>query len=424
MAEIVEPHRKVVDEASHGGLLFGGFAIFFLAFVMSGNNNAVPQLFFQRFYPHQKTLLLSISLLLATVAATVAVALSKRYRLSTSHLILGMLTMVGATLMLYFTHEGPLFIVVMVVVQFAVLYLTNLLDYASVARAGALRGFNDGAGVLARLAGTLGAPLFFPAFYDDKAIALLCAGLLGLLATIGAAMLLFMPVLQESVEATTGNAEKSPDRADQMFFAFAASIYVSLMLFGANMIYLLKDRLHIARAETRGGMVIAAMFVCAIIFNSLFAVLHRGRTAIRPREVRVAPLTPPAVLLGIFGVIIGLGAPLTYPIFLIGACILGASYGIFVWEVRDYTSRGAQHQGKSALLTWFNNIGNISALIAFALMVTFAIHRAAAPAAYYLEITSAISCTPMLGLLLLIGAKSLVKSRSGLPGVVAEQAGS
>ena len=424
MADPRRPERSSADRASLVGLLFGAFAIFFLAFVISGNNNVVPQLFFQRFYPHQKTLLLSISLLLATVAATAAVALSKRFRLSTIHLILVMLTMVGATLILYFTREGPLFIAVMVVVQFAVLYLTNLLDYASVARAGTSRGFNDGAGVLARLAGTLGAPLFFPAFYDEKAIALLCAGLLGLLATVGAAMLLLMPVLQESVEATAGNAEKSPDRADQMFFAFAASVYVSLMLFGANMIYLLKDRLHIARAETRGGMVIAAMFVCAIIFNSLFAVLHRGRTGVRQREVRIASLTPPAVLLGIFGVIIGLGAPLTYEIFLTGACILGATYGVFVWEVRDYTSRGAQHEGKSALLSWFNNIGNISALIAFALMVTFAIHRAKAPAAYYLEITSAISCTPLLGFLLLIGAKSLAESRSGLPGIVTEQAGS
>ena len=60
MAELIRPGQGVAEESSREGLLFGAFAIFFLAFVMSGNANAIPQMFFQRFYPHQKNLLLSI----------------------------------------------------------------------------------------------------------------------------------------------------------------------------------------------------------------------------------------------------------------------------------------------------------------------------------------------------------------------------
>jgi hypothetical protein len=233
-----------------------------------------------------------------------------------------------------------------------------------------------------------------------------------------------MPAFLERAKATGDNAEKSPDRTDQLVFAFAMSIYVSLVLFGANMIYLLRDRLHIAHAETRGGMAIAATFVCAIIVNGLVALLHRGRGEFRNREIRIGPLALPAVILCVCGAGIGVGLHVTYELFLSGACLIGAAYGMFVWEVRDYTSRGAQHEGKSALVTWFNNIGNISALIAFGLMVTFAADRAAGPAGYYLKITSAISCTPMLGLFLLIGASSLLKNRTRLPGEVAEQPGS
>ena len=424
MAELTRPEPDVSEKPSRGGLLFGAFAIFFLAFVVSGNDNAVPQLFFQRFYPHEKNLLLSISLLLATLAATLAVPLSKRFRLSTTQMLAAMVTAVIVSLFLYSTDQVALFIGAIVLVQFAVFYLTNLLDYASVARAGALRGFNDTAGVIARLFGTLGAPAFFPSFYDDKVIALSCAGFLGLLAIIGAAKLLLMPALLESAKATGDNAEKSPDRTDQLFFAFAISIYVSLMLFGANMIYLLRDRLHIAHAETRGGMAIAATFVCAIIVNGLVALLHRGRGEFRNREIRIGPLALPAVVLCVCGAGIGVGLHVTYGLFLSGACLIGAAYGVFVWEVRDYTSRGAQHEGKGALVTWFNNIGNISALIAFGLMVTFAADRAAGAAGYYLKITSAISCTPMLGLLLLIGASSLARNRTRIPGEVAEQPGS
>jgi hypothetical protein len=142
--------------------------LFFLSFVMSGNGNAVPQLFFQRFYPEQKTVLLSASLLASTLAATAAVVLSRRHRLSQRALITAMLATVMGALALYLTRNGPVFIAIIVLVQFAVNYLTNQLDHASIARAGALRRVNDAAGVLARLCGMLGAPAFFTALYDSK----------------------------------------------------------------------------------------------------------------------------------------------------------------------------------------------------------------------------------------------------------------
>jgi intracellular septation protein A len=134
------PPATAIDDAPYrASLLFGAFSLFFLSFVMSGNGNAVPQLFFQRFYPEQKTVLLSASLLASTLAATAAVVLSRRHRLSQRALITAMLATVMGALALYLTRNGPVFIAIIVLVQFAVNYLTNQLDHASIARAGALR---------------------------------------------------------------------------------------------------------------------------------------------------------------------------------------------------------------------------------------------------------------------------------------------
>ncbi len=63
---------------SKSTLALGAFALFFLSFLMSGNGNALPQVFFQHYYPEQKTLLLSIALLSSTIAAVTGILLSRR----------------------------------------------------------------------------------------------------------------------------------------------------------------------------------------------------------------------------------------------------------------------------------------------------------------------------------------------------------
>ena len=132
-----------VDTAGYApsrvGLLFGAFTLFFLSFVICGDVNSVPQLFFQRFYPDRKTLLLSAGLFASTIAATFAVMLSRKYQLSPRALVTAMLASVAGTLILYSTSSGALFLLTLVTIHFAANYLTNQLDNASVVRAGEQR---------------------------------------------------------------------------------------------------------------------------------------------------------------------------------------------------------------------------------------------------------------------------------------------
>jgi hypothetical protein len=47
---------------------------------------------------------------------------------------------------------------------------------------------------------------------------------------------------------------------------------------------------------------------------------------------------------------------------LAGSVVLGLSYGFFLAEVREWCSRGAREEGKTALLTLFNNLTNLNLL--------------------------------------------------------------
>jgi hypothetical protein len=103
---------------------------------------------------------------------------------------------------------------------------------------------------------------------------------------------------------------------------------------------------------------------------------------------------------------IGVRAP--FWVFALGASGLGAAYGGFLLELRDYVSRAVRDEGKRALLTWFNNMANVSALIAFGLMMTLAAVRANAPGGPYFWTLCLIAALPLAGgALLLLAAAAL-----------------
>src|SRR5258708_33622989 len=109
------------------------------------------------------------------------------------------------------------------------------------------------------------------------------------------------------------------------------------------------------------------MFGSALRANGLAAVVQRKLPERTARRIRLLPLSVSAVVLFGIGGVLALGWRPAYLTFLAGACLLGVSYGVFLWEVRDYSSYAARNDGKSILVSWFNNVGNVSSLIAFAM---------------------------------------------------------
>lgn len=402
-------YHPAEETPSRIGLLCGAFTLFFLSFVVAGDGLSLPQLFFEHFYPDHKTVLLSAALFASTIAGTIAVMLSRRRQLPRRATVTAMLAGVAGILLLYSTASGALFLVTIVTVHFGANYLTNQIDYGSVLRAGEQRRFNDAAGVLARLLGMLAAPAFLTSFYEDKRIVLLGAATIGLIASAGAAKLLSMPTVESKTVESSTESGAPPDRADYFLFAFAASIYISLYLFGANMIYLLRDRLSLTHADTRGGTAIVVMFSSALLANGAAAIIQRKLAERTTRRIRMLPLAVAAVVLFVVSSALAMGLCPPFYIFLSGACLLGISYGVFLWELRDYASYAARGEGKSILVSWFNNIGNLSSLIAFTLMLGFSATGGSAPGSYYVRVLWTIGGGPMVGLIFLAAAGRMVR---------------
>jgi MFS family permease len=383
--------------ASKSTFALSAFALFFLSFLMSGNGNALPQVFFQSHYPEQKTLLLSVALLSSTLAAVTGIHISRRMHARRAVVFILVLAAAAIAEALLFAHTASLFIACLVLMQFADNFLLNQIDHAAVARAGELRSFNDGTGSAARLCGMLSAPAFFTAFADNAMVERIVIALLGALAMLGCLSLFRLPPLPEAKQQAAGE-HALPNRADWLMFGYAIAVYAALYLFAANLIYLLKDLFHIPGAETGGGAAIVTVFVAALGSNGAMAVARQSSPATGALYLKAATLALPAVALIIAAGLVLAGIKASYPVCLAAAVAIGAGYGVFLWEVRDYASRAAR-QGKTALLSWFNNMANISSLLAFGLMLMLASGRSGA---YYIGLMWAIVGVLAAGLVLLI----------------------
>ncbi|MGZ5049866.1 MAG: hypothetical protein ACXWF8_06360 [Methylobacter sp.] len=380
-------------------LMLSAMALFFLSFLASGNSNALPQVFFQRHYPEQKTLLLSVTLLADTIAAIAGIFISRRVRSRrlTTMLLLGLI--ITAVEALLYSDNAMLFIPCLVLVQFSENWLFNQIDHAAVASAGELRGFNDGLGTFARLLGMLCAPAFFTFFADQRLVEQIVVAVLATIAMAGCWRLF----RDERMQTKTQTSQEliAPTVTDRLLFVYAITVYASLYLFSANMIYLLKDLFHMPGAETRGGGAIVTVFLAALITN---AILSMNRLSSRATKLRVAELAFPALTLVSSAVLILAKVQIDYPLCLAAGAAIGVSYGAFLWQVRDYASSAAR-QGKTALLSWFNNLANLSALIAFGMMTAIA-----SDGTYYLWLMAMIVAMLTVGLILLAVAAMLAKT--------------
>jgi hypothetical protein len=345
-------------------------AFFTLSFVMSANGNVLPQQFFQRHTPTQKALWLASCLLLGTVTATVAVWRARRGRATRGPMLLTL----GATLLAeaaLFTLGHPVaYLVLNAVAVFGANTLTNHVDLTASARAGAARrGLHDAASNLARLVGILTAPWFFTRHVaPSRAVfaALLGAGALGALA-VGVT---FSSIPHGEGRASEGASRVALSSRDRLLAGYALALYVSLYLLAANILYLLRDAVRLPDAEQRGGVTISLVFLSALTTNALAAWMRarQGRVDLSPASMAA----PAVVLVGSAGALLAGVVHDPGPV-LAGSVVLGLSYGFFLAEVREWCSRGAREEGKTALLTLFNNMTNLSSLVAFATMLLLAV---------------------------------------------------
>ncbi len=398
------PVREDSATASRAALALGAASLFFLSFLMSGSANVLPQLFYQSFYPANKSILVASTLFLSTVSALLGVAASKRRSAGKATVLSGLAIAICAAVALLSIQQAALYIALICVLQFVDNFLLNQVDHAAVARTTKqTRGFNDVVGNISRLLGMLAAPAFFTTFFGNQAVLLAVAAVLGVVACCGA----FALFRAGSVEvAAVDRTVSSPlDSADRLLFGYAISVYVALYLFAANMIYLLRDLLKMPEAELRGGRAIVAVFIAAAVVNVLAGARRPTR---RPETRSLAALCSPAFALLLSGGLLAFGVRPSFSVFLLFSVLVGGTYGLFLLELRGYVSWGAREEGKTLLLTRFNNMANVSAALAFGLMIALAVAKSQTPGSLYIWTLGLIGGVPVSGLFLLWSARRAI----------------
>lgn len=368
----------------------GAVALFFLSFLMSGSSNAIPQVFLQQHAPADKAQLLSVALVLATLAAAGGVLASRRLALGRAQVLALAVAVAVLVQGLLAAGSVPWFIALLALLEFAVNLLVDQADRGAVARAGVLHAFNDTAGTSARLAGMLAAPAFFTVFAHAPGV---LHGGVAVLSLAAAAGCWFVFRLPAQAPQATPQARGSAHSQDRLVFGYAVAVYAGMYLLAANAIFLLQDLFRMDGAEARGGALIVAVFAAAIVANGL-----AGRLA--PREApRALALAAPAVGLALAACVPLAGLRPGYGACLAAAAAIGIGYGFFLAEVRRQASRAAR-AGRTEVLGWFNNMGNASALLAFALMLVLS---RAAGGQYYAWLMAAVLALQVTGAVLLAG---------------------
>lgn len=364
--------------------------------LMSANGNVLPQLFFQRFHAERKLLLLAACLFLGTSAGIVGVLASRRGELRRSNAVAVVILTIGAEATLFLLRDALAYVAVNALAQFGANYLTNQIDRAATSRGDSDRRLYDGVSNGARLLGILAAPAFFTRFVGQAAPTFV---VLGLAATIALASALSLAA-PEAGRAPTGgsSAAAALARSDRLLFGYAASVYVALYLFAANLIYLLRDVVRLQDAVRRGGTAIVVVFASALLANALYAAV-RGTG--RPRR---SALAAPVPMLAVAAAILLCGVAVPPPAIFAACAIIGATYGVFLAEIRDHASRGARESGKTELISAFNNLSNVSSLVAFGVMALLATLLRHSPNGTHGWVLGIIGVLPLAAVPLLLSA--------------------
>ena len=370
-----------------------------ISFIMSANGMALPQLFYQRLHAHDKVLLLAICLFMGTCGSIAGVLASRAARGS-----------VRIALAATFAAEGALFAVTGAIVyaslnaaaQVGANYAMNHLDHAATARAGSRRRLHDAASNAVRLSGMLAAPLVMTALYLRRAAILAVLAVAFAIASASAASLDAHGAHgAHGADARRAVEARPVDRAGRLLFGFAACVYTALYLLAANLIYLLRDVVGLADAERRGGSAIVVVFGAALVANASASALRRRRASERRG---VLALASPLPALAIAAAVLSSGAKPTYGHVLAGCAAVGLGYGVFLAELRERASEGARERGETGLLTLFNNLANVSSLIAFAAMIAIAAATRGETGRAYQVVLAIVGLLPWAGLPLLLAS--------------------
>ncbi|MBL8680637.1 MAG: hypothetical protein JNK05_15775 [Myxococcales bacterium] len=366
--------------------------MFVLSLWMSANSNGLAQLFFLRHEPQRKVFWLAVTLVAATSSSILGVMLARRRASAAWATVLAIGVAGAIETWLPVARSSIEFVALVSASQFALNWALNATDLAAVSSTEDRAAF-DRSTTVARLLGMLVAP----------AVVTLLASRTGVLRALFAVLALVALALgarlarSSSGDRRATTASGATNASDRVVLGFAWSVYVSLYLLAANLLYFLRDLAGVRSAERVGGVTLSVVFAGALVAAGVRSRLPAWVSGER------ASMLAPVFMLSATAATLAARVALSLPVLLVGGALLGASYGLLLSALREYVTRGAVEEGRGGLLSAFNNLANASGLTAFALMSLLA--SALRGACLYEGILG------VAGLLPLFGAAALLRYR-------------
>ena len=344
-----------MTEAARGAAWLRATPLFVLSFLLSAIGNVVPQLHLLARNPSDKEWLLSLILLTGTASAAVGITAARLIptERSKAALVVLVLAMGAAFSGLFFVEEPLAYGLLNMAVAFSANVLQQRLDLAGHVVAGASgRERNDAAATSLRLMGYVPAPLVF-AFWQQRWGIVAMTGALGLVVVLVGART--TSAAGRGVASTSAGG--APNRTDRRMFGFARLMYAALFVFSAHLIYLLDELLELPHPVRTGATALTIVFVVAAAYVAVDPLRSRGADR---ALLWLAPGSMMATVVALWIV-----RPDSAGLVQVAAVAIGLVYGVFQRGLRTWTSEAAS-RGRGGVFAAYNNLANLSALIAFA----------------------------------------------------------
>lgn len=343
----------------------------FLAFAASAYVNVVPQLVFARTVPVNKSLWLSATLLIGTVACIAAVQLARVLGYGRRPGLGGSLVAAAVTALLFVAPAAStpwLFAVLCIVLRALCQYASQETDRRAAALAGvAGRGRNDAISLSLRFAGMLAGPLYMGLHPDfDRRSAVIFLALGGL--AIGSALAVAKAPPIDGHTDSRGTPPAALRDSERLVIWAARLSFACYAMLTACVLYALRDLHGLADAARRGSTLITAAFGAALLATPVLSWL-RARVSGRA----LWGMLPAPLCIAAAGLLLPLPSAGRLLPALVGAAVLGIAFAAFQLSFRDYASHQALEGGRKELLAVFNNLSNTSALLAFLAMFTLSV---------------------------------------------------
>lgn len=332
-------------------------AFFFTTFFCAGTRNMISQLFYDQYYPAQKNVLLSVTLLLGAAATLLGMGVpARRWPGGRRPLAAMVVLAVLAFCVQVLTSRAAAYIAAVVVGSFSVNFLFNVFDNTSMAAIGGQHGAKHIRSLLLyQMLGYMLAPLFFSQFFGMPAV---CVAVVA-----GLAAASYRVVLREYGGAPAQAARRAarPPFAERFFLLYTVFVFSCVFILLSISTYLFKDYLRFANYALVSSLfllfVVAVTAAGIVLSGFLPNAAGKGTLSIGVQAAAVGAM--------LAGVLILLLWPSNSYGFLAAPCVLfGLGYGVVMNTTKAFANCTDRGDG---LISRYNIAQTVSSVLAYVL---------------------------------------------------------